>query len=424
MALTGSNIPQPTSAHLNVNASQIVRTLDGRVYGLNTAVWDANLGTPASVSLLSQMGTQTLRFPGGSSSDGYDWSTGRSDGNSWAWSSSFATFAALAEAARSQAILTVNYGSGTPQMAAAWVAYADGDPAGAQVIGVDAKGRDWKTVGYWASLRAATPLTDDDGENFLRVSHPAPYGVRDWEIGNECYGSWENDQHGASGSGLSGSAHDAYTYAGYAAQFFQAMKAVDPAIKVGVVGIPGEDAWGDGRHPVPNPNEGNTLHSGWTPVVLATLASLGITPDFVVHHRYAPESGRRKRLRACCKAAAPDGRPTPPTCAGCSPTMRVRRAPGSSCWQPRRTPSPTTPASNRSAWSTACSTPTAWAASRRPSSTPVSGGTSATARPPATTTTRPCTAGDCSATTASWRRATGRTPRSTRPTPRSTPPSC
>ena len=291
MALTASSVTQPTSAHLSVNAGQAVRTLDGRVYGLNTAVWDSNLGTPASVSLLGQMGTQTLRFPGGSTSDGYDWSTNRSDGDPWMWGSSFATFAALAQAAQSQAILTVNYGSGTPQMAAAWVAYSEGDPASAQTIGVDARGRDWHTVGFWASLRAATPLAADDGENFLRVGHPAPYGFRDWEIGNECYGSWENDQHGATGSSLSGSPHDAYTYAGYAAQFLQAMKAVDSAIKVGVVGIPGEDAWGDGQHPVPNPNEGNAPHSGWTPVVLATLASLGVTPDFVVHHRYAQNPG-------------------------------------------------------------------------------------------------------------------------------------
>ncbi len=289
ISLTGA--PQPTSAHLSVNAGSVVRTLDGRVYGLNTAIWDGNLGTPASVSLLGQMGTQLLRYPGGSASDVYDWTTNRSDGATYAWASSFTTFAALAQTAHSQACITVNYGSGTPEMAAAWVAYANGSPGNAQTIGVDARGRDWKTVGYWASLRAATPLATDDGLNFLRVGQTSPFGFHDWEVGNECYGSWENDQHGVSGSGLTGTAHDPYTYAQYAAQFYQKMKSVDQTIQVGVVGYPGEDAGGDGQHAVPNPNESGSLHSGWTPVVLATLAGLNVTPDFLIYHRYPEGPG-------------------------------------------------------------------------------------------------------------------------------------
>jgi alpha-L-arabinofuranosidase len=64
--------------------------------------------------------------------------------------------------------------SQTVKRAAALVAYANGDPADRTAIGVDDNGFDWRTVGYWARRRA---------EN----GHPAPYGIKYWEIGNEIY---------------------------------------------------------------------------------------------------------------------------------------------------------------------------------------------------------------------------------------------
>ena len=82
-------------------------------------------------------------------------------------------------------VLTVNYGSnldgsagGTPQEAAAWLAYAMGDPASAVAIGKDASGHDWQTVGYWATLRSSQPLPSDDGMNFLRIGHPNPVLIK------------------------------------------------------------------------------------------------------------------------------------------------------------------------------------------------------------------------------------------------------
>jgi len=51
-------------------------------------------------------------------------------------------------------VFTVNYGSnldgsggGIPQEAAAWVAYAMGDPSNNLALGKDASGHDWQTVG-------------------------------------------------------------------------------------------------------------------------------------------------------------------------------------------------------------------------------------------------------------------------------------
>ncbi|MGH7976442.1 MAG: hypothetical protein ACREC8_07245, partial [Limisphaerales bacterium] len=181
-----------------------------------------------------------------------------------------------------QAIITVNYGTGTPQEAAAWVAYCNAATFSSVSIGVDAKGTNWQTAGYWASLRASAPLGPDDGKNFLRISRTAPLNFKYWEIGNECYGSWETDSNAVP--------HDPYTYAVRATNYIALMKAVDPTIEVGVVSAPGEDSYANNNnHPAFNSREG-VSHNGWTPVMLATLNSLGVTPDFLVDHFYS-ESG-------------------------------------------------------------------------------------------------------------------------------------
>ncbi|MBA3962123.1 MAG: alpha-L-arabinofuranosidase [Chthoniobacterales bacterium] len=290
IALVG--VPAPNPITITVDAASVIRTIDGRIYGVNTAIWDGELASVASGSLLATIDTQLLRFPGGSASDDYDWQTDRSVSNgSFQWVNSAATFATVAAARGAQTVITANYGSGTPEEAAAWVAYYNSTASSTTTIGVDSKGRDWQTAGYWAAIRSASPLGTDDGYNFLRIAHPAPLGFKYWEIGNECYGDWEYDLHGASGSGLSGVPHDPYTYAQFFASFYPKMLAIDSTIRIGAVGIPGEDSYGNGTHAVPNPNENNTLHSGWTPVVLANLKLLGITPHFLIHHSYVQQPG-------------------------------------------------------------------------------------------------------------------------------------
>jgi hypothetical protein len=102
-------------------------------------------------------------------------------------------------------------------------------------------------------------------------------------VGNENYGTWENDSNVYP--------HDPYTYATRAAQYITQMKVVDPTIKIGVPVVTGEDNNDNGysSHPAYNARTG-TYHNGWTPVVLATLKSLGATPDFLIYHVY-PEYG-------------------------------------------------------------------------------------------------------------------------------------
>ena len=128
-------------------------------------------------------------------------------------------------------LVTLDYGSGSPQEAAAELAYLDGSPTDTTSIGNGIEWNDatsqwqtvnWGTVGYWASLRGASPLAQDDGLNFMRIAHPAPFtDIKYWEIGNEEYGSWEVDHHGTAGPGgvSTGAQHDPATYAAFAKQF-------------------------------------------------------------------------------------------------------------------------------------------------------------------------------------------------------------
>jgi hypothetical protein len=228
----------PSPVHLAVDVRQTLRPADARWFGLNTAVWDSDFDTPATSQALAELGTRILRFPGGSLSDEYHWATGKSSTNTWTWGVTFKNFIHVATNANAQAIITVNYGSGTPAEAAAWVRHAN--------------------------------LTNHLGFQY-------------WEIGNECYGAWETDTNVFP--------HDAYTYAVRAAAYLAQMKAADPAIKIGVPVVTGENTSVNGytNHPVHNARTGATNY-GWTPVVLTTLKSLGVAPDFLVHHVY-PEYG-------------------------------------------------------------------------------------------------------------------------------------
>ncbi len=228
----------PLVVHLQINATNTLRTADSRWFGLNTAIWDSYFDTPTTSNALKELGTQILRFPGGSASDEYHWASDTSSTNTWTWATSFWSFMHLATNMGAQAIITANYGTGTPDEAAAWVGSAN-------------------------------------------VTNRCNFKY--WEIGNECYGTWETDSNS--------SPHDPYTYATNAAQYLTQMKAVDPTIKIGVPVSPGEESYNNGytAHPAHNSRTGAD-HNGWTPVVLATMKSLGVQPDFLVHHVY-PEYG-------------------------------------------------------------------------------------------------------------------------------------
>src|SRR5437016_1880573 len=194
-------VPPPSVVNISVNAAQTIRTVDARHFGVNAAVWDGVFDTPTTISLLSEMGNQALRFPGGSLSDEYHWQSNTTGSNTWQWATSFDEFAHVATATAAQVFITVNYGSGTPAEAADWVRYGN------------------VTKGYHFQY---------------------------WEIGNENYGSWETDN--------SARPHDPYTYASRFKDYFYQMKAVDPTAKIGAVIVTGEDSYANYTdHPATNP---------------------------------------------------------------------------------------------------------------------------------------------------------------------------
>lgn len=150
-----------------------------------------------------------IRWPGGNVAQDYRWLWGigpRDERVTWtnlSWKNEpepgdFGTdeFVMFARAAGAEPSITVNVeGRGaTAAEAAAWVEYCNG-PA----------------TSKYGAMRAAN-------------GHPAPFGVRYWEVGNEIWGDWVRGHS------------DAATYARNYNRYAQAMRAVDPSIKLIAVG--------------------------------------------------------------------------------------------------------------------------------------------------------------------------------------------
>jgi hypothetical protein len=229
-ALAPSAGAAPT-VDIRVNAGTSLGTVPSSGVGLNTGYGDEHMGDAKVTSLMKAAGVRQLRFPGGSGADEYHWKTHTyGDGSGWIPSNTdFDHFMATAKRVGAQAILTANYGSGTPKEAADWVKYANVD-----------KG----------------------------------YGVKYWEIGNEVYGNghygdgkgWETDTHADKSP---------KAYAKNLVAYSKAMKAVDPKVKIGaVLTTPG--FWPDAEKA-----PGDT--ADWNNTVLSIA---GHSIDFVIVHWY------------------------------------------------------------------------------------------------------------------------------------------
>lgn len=275
----------PTQLTTTVSAGTVVGPATPNLIGVNLAWWDDKLTTPQTLQMVQAAGLTVFRFPGGSSSDDYHFNVSSNFGDSVA--NTIPQFAQFIESSGGIGLVTLDYGSGSPQEAAAELAYLEGSPADTTVIGTGLEWNDstnqwkqvnWQTVGYWASLRAATPLAHDDGYNFLRINHPAAFSeIKDWEVGNEEYGSWETDHHGTSGPGgvNTGAQHDPATYAAFAQTFATYAAEIDPSISIGI------DS-GD-------PNAG---YNNWTKNVLTQGLALGFVPGFISDHSYMQAPGQ------------------------------------------------------------------------------------------------------------------------------------
>jgi alpha-N-arabinofuranosidase len=197
MRLVASTTP-PQPLHIIVDAGDVPGRIPRTVLGTNAAMWDGNLHQNTDViNKVRASGVTVMRFPGGSTSDGYHWQDYDPGNPSNEWSTNTTEFIQFVRAVGAEPMFTANFGSGTAQEAADWV-------------------------------------------HFTNVEHD--WGVKYWEVGNEVYGSWETSwTHDATEYALGDATHDGFN------AFCQAMKAVDPTILVGAVGTayPSEyNGWG------------------------------------------------------------------------------------------------------------------------------------------------------------------------------------
>jgi hypothetical protein len=146
-------------------------------------------------------------------------------------------FLRYAEKVGSEITLVAPWFESTPEEIAAMVAYVKGDPKSTDRIGdgPDENGKDWKTVGYWASLRETN-------------GHHAYTGAKYLEIGNEQWGDFgvgpddncagpgkffPNRRKTATGY-VPTTAED---YATRAVRISRLAKRVDPTIQIGVAAM-------------------------------------------------------------------------------------------------------------------------------------------------------------------------------------------
>ncbi|HEY3872073.1 MAG TPA: cellulose binding domain-containing protein [Actinocrinis sp.] len=241
-----------TAVAITVNGTTGLGAVPNNAIGLNTAVYDGNMNDAAAPGLLKTAGIDALRYPGGGYSDGFNWETNTVTGGYDAPNTSFADFMGTAQAVGAHPIITTNYGTGTPALAAAWVQDAD--------------------------------VTNN-------------YGIEYWEVGNEVYGNgtydadWEADAHcttSASGGPVTIGSEPNQTYncgpSVYASNllgYISAIKAVDPDVHVcAVLTTPG--FWPDGV------TNATTSPLPWNQTV---LSALGSKTDCVVVHYYPAYSG-------------------------------------------------------------------------------------------------------------------------------------
>src|SRR5690606_3617370 len=61
--------PPPALVNVQVDSKKTLRTVDPRLFGLNTAIWDWYFHSATTAELLLELDNRALRFPGGSLSD-------------------------------------------------------------------------------------------------------------------------------------------------------------------------------------------------------------------------------------------------------------------------------------------------------------------------------------------------------------------
>ncbi len=234
------------AARVSVDAGARGRTIPRALYGVNiewwrnaNGVWDerGDRFDPRALELTKALGTSVIRFPGGYLGDMYEWRDGvgprasrrpiaTNIKNREKETPRFATdeLVEFAGTVGADLMLQANLGTGTAKTAADWVAY----------------------------MRQ------------LRERNPRAARVDWWEMGNELY-----HKDDASGASMTPEA-----YADKVLAFAREMKAADPTIRIGAIGME--------NYPLFPFNS----YRNWNEIVLKRTG--GQIDFFAVHNGYAP----------------------------------------------------------------------------------------------------------------------------------------
>jgi len=136
--------PQPAKIDIKVAGNfdnVLTKKINEGIFGINVALWDADLLLKETEKYVKDVNHHVLRYPGGLRADDDDWEEILKAGN---WMVDTDQFFDFCKKTNTTGMITVNFGTGTPEKAAKWVTHAKNKKS----------------------------------------------GIRYWEIGNELYGAW------------------------------------------------------------------------------------------------------------------------------------------------------------------------------------------------------------------------------------------
>jgi hypothetical protein len=218
---------QAADVTVTVNASSFIRAIPETMYGTNTMTWDGkqNGGNDNFNNLMAASGRRYIRWPGGSWGNVLLWSDVEGPSYSYTWKVNY-----------DESMYMINKMGGIMQPIVNFPGYwYDTDHSDAE------------------AYAAAAALVRDQSSRI-----PC---ARYWEIGNEIGGSWE--------AGWFATISGTY-YGNQYSQFYQAMKAVNPQIKLGACSE--LKPW---------------FYVGyWTYDTLQAAYANGIIPDYLIIHQY------------------------------------------------------------------------------------------------------------------------------------------
>lgn len=264
--LVADSAPPVLTTTIRVNASATAQYIDARLFGSNLPAWlgPTRFSNPTFRARTMASGVTWLRIPGGSWGDEYDWLACEQGQGVCSWAARPTDFINFMRATGREASYIVNVND-TSKKAAALVAFFNAYVTDTTPIGVDIRGTNWYTAGRWAQLRASH-------------GNPQPFKITYWDFGNEVYGAkpqtggalcasfgWENAWTCDGTEYVNGVGSGATRHEGYL-EFRAAMRAVDPTIRVGAVGVADPSSWS---------NWGNKV-----------IAAAGDALDYYVVHEY------------------------------------------------------------------------------------------------------------------------------------------